>query len=199
MHTALKTTTSRCQSAYTSGVSSKVISVSRSASYSFSKFTEPSILLLAGLGVEGDAHCGETVRHRYKVRQDPTAPNLCQVHLLQEELFAELAGEGIDVSPGAMGENITTRGIDLLTLPRGTLLRLGESAVVSVTGLRDPCAQMNRLRPGLMKACLARSGSGEIVRKSGIMSIVIAGGIVRPDDSISIQFPSPPFLPLGPV
>ncbi len=180
-------------------MSSKVISVSLSASHSFSKPVQLSIVLLAGLGVEGDAHCGATVRHRYRVRQDPTAPNLCQVHLLQEELFAELAGQGIDIAPGAMGENITTRGIDLLALPRSTLLRLGESAVVSVTGLRDPCAQMNGLRPGLMKACLARSVNGEIVRKSGIMSTVIQSGIVRPGDSISIEFPNPPFLTLGPV
>lgn len=196
VHLALKITIPRCPLAYTWEVSSKVISVSLSSSHSFSKFVQPEITLLAGLGVEGDAHSGVTVRHRIRVRQDPTAPNLCQVHLLQEELFTELAEQGIDVTPAAMGENITTRGIDLLALPRGTLLTLGESAIVRVTGLRALCNQMDGLRPGLMKACLSRDAEGAVVRKSGIMSVVVAGGIVRPGDSIGVELPPEPFLKL---
>ncbi len=177
----------------------QVVAVSLSPTHSFSKQPQPAIRLLAGLGVEGDAHAGATVRHRYRVRQDPTAPNLCQVHLLQAELFAELAEEGIAVLPGGMGENITTSGIDLLALGRGTRLLLGESAVVEVTGLRDPCAQMNGLQPGLMKACLSRDATGSLVRKSGIMAIVVAGGVVRPGDGIVAEAPAGERLPLLPV
>jgi MOSC domain-containing protein YiiM len=167
--------------------------------HGFSKQVAAEVVLLAGLGVEGDAHAGATVRHRYRVRQDPTAPNLCQVHLLQEELFAELRGKGIDMAPGEMGENITTRGLDLLRLPRGTRLLLGASAIVEVTGLRDPCNQMNGLRPGLMKACIARDASGAVVRKSGIMAVVIAGGVVRAGDGIACELPAGEALPLEPV
>ena len=180
-------------------MSSRVVAVSRSATHTFSKEVHSEIMLLSGLGVEGDAHAGVTVRHRYRVRKDPTAPNLCQVHLLPEELFRELALRGIEVAPGAMGENVTTHGIDLIGLPRGTRLALGESAVVEVTGLRDPCAQLDGLRPGLMKACLARSVSGELVRKAGIMGIVIASGIVRPGDAITVHLPDGPPQPLYPV
>ena len=178
---------------------SKVVAVSRSSTHTFSKELHPEIALLAGLGVEGDAHAGVTVRHLYRVRKDPTAPNLCQVHLLQDELFIELALRGIDVAPGAMGENVTTHGIDLIGLPRGTRLALGDSAVVEVTGLRDPCAQLDGLRPGLMKACLARSVNGELVRKVGIMGIVVVGGIVRPGDAIAVHLPDGPPLQLYPV
>ena len=176
-----------------------VISVSRSATHSFSKAAESEITLLAGFGVEGDAHAGATVRHRYRVRQDPTAPNLCQVHLLQEELFAELALKGLNVAAGEMGENITTRGLDLLGLPRGARLHLGESAIVEVTGLRDPCNQMNELRAGLMKACIARDANGAVDRRSGIMGIVIAGGLVRAGDEILCKLPDGEPLPLEPV
>lgn len=177
----------------------RVVSVSLGPRHSFSKAVAPRITLLAGLGVEGDAHAGATVRHRYRVRKDPTAPNLCQVHLLHAELFAELAQQGIAVAAGQMGENVTTLGIDLLALGRGARLHLGESAIVEVTGLRDPCVQMNGLHPGLMKACIARGPSGEVVRKAGLMSIVIAGGIVRPDDAIRVEVPPGPKLPLYPV
>lgn len=156
----------------------------------------PSIRLLAGLGVEGDAHCGALVKHRYHVRKDPTRPNLCQVHLLQEELFDELAAKGFDVAPGEMGENITTREIDLLGLPTGARLLLGESAVVEVTGLRNPCVQMNQLRPGLMPAVIERRPRGEVVRKAGIMGIVIAGGEVVPGDAIRVELPPRPWRAL---
>jgi MOSC domain-containing protein YiiM len=178
---------------------STITSVSLSPEHSFSKDVKPEIALIAGLGVEGDAHAGVTVRHRYRVRKDPTAPNLCQVHLIHEELFAELAEQGIDVTAGTMGENVTTRGIDLLALPRGTRLALGDSAVVEVTGLREPCEQMNGLRPGLMKACLSRSQTGELVRKAGIMAIVISSGTIRPGDCIVVHLPDGPTLPLYPV
>jgi MOSC domain-containing protein YiiM len=176
-----------------------VVSVSLSPTHSFSKSAAPEITLLAGLGVAGDAHAGVTVRHRYRVRQDPTAPNLCQVHLLHSELFAELALQGLVVTPGQMGENITTAGIDLLGLPRHTRLHLGASAIIEITGLRDPCNQMNGLKPGLMKACIARAANGEIVRKAGIMGIVIAGGTVRAGDAIEVRLPPGDLLPLYPV
>ncbi len=176
-----------------------VVSVSRSPVHRFSKQVAAEIALLAGLGVEGDAHAGVTVRHRYRVRQDPAAPNLCQVHLLQEELFAELAGKGIAIAPGEMGENITTRGLDVLSLPRGARLHFGANAIVEVTGLRDPCQQMNGLHPGLMKACIARDANGGIVRKSGIMGIVVAGGVVRAGDAIACVLPPGEWLPLEPV
>ena len=176
-----------------------VVSVSLSSTHSFSKAVAPEITLLAGLGVAGDAHAGATVRHRYRVRHDPTAPNLCQMHLLHSELFVELALQGLVVTPGQMGENITTEGIDLLVLRRHTRLHLGASAIVEITGLRDPCNQMNGLKPGLMKACIARGMNGEIVRKAGIMSIVIAGGIVRSCDEIEVCVPPGEPLPLYPV
>jgi len=176
-----------------------VVSVSLSPTHSFSKAVAPEITLLAGLGVAGDAHAGATVRHRYRVRHDPTAPNLCQVHLLHSELFVELALQGLVVTPGQMGENITTEGIDLLALPRHTRLHLGASAIVEVTGLRDPCNQMNGLKSGLMKACISRAANGEIVRKAGIMGVVIAGGIVRAGDAIEACIPEGDPLPLYPV
>jgi MOSC domain-containing protein YiiM len=173
-----------------------VVSVSLSGSHSFSKATMLSIRLLTGLGVEGDAHCGALVKHRYHVRKDPTRPNLCQVHLLQAELFDELAVKGFDVAPGEMGENITTREIDLLALPTGARLLLGEAAVVEVTGLRNPCVQMNQLRPGLMPAVIERRPRGEVVRKAGIMGIVIAGGDVLPGDAIRVELPPRPWRAL---
>ncbi len=180
-------------------MNAKVASVSLSPKHGFSKPVAQELTLLAGLGVAGDAHAGVTVRHRYRVRKDPAAPNLCQVHLLHEELFAELAAKGIAVKAGEMGENITTSGIDLLALPRGTRLHLGETAIVEVTGLRDPCSLMNGLQPGLMKACLARAADGALVRKAGIMSIVLAGGVVRAADGIAVVLPEGQPLPLYPV
>ncbi len=173
--------------------------MSLSGSHSFSKATTLSIRLLAGLGVEGDAHCGALVKHRYHVRKDPKRPNLCQVHLLQAELFDELAAKGFDVAPGEMGENITTREIDLLALPTGARLLLGETAVVEVTGLRNPCVQTNQLRPGLMPAVIERRPRGELVRKAGIMGIVIAGGEVVPGDAIRVELPPKPWRALAAV
>ena len=175
---------------------SEVVAVCCSPTHSFGKPPLAVIRLLAGLGVEGDAHLGRTVKHRSRVATDPTQPNLRQVHLIHTELHDELRAAGFDVSPGQMGENVTTRGIDLLALPIGTLLRLGPEAVVEVTGLRNPCAQLDAFRPGLMAAVLDRDESGRLVRKAGIMGVVRVGGVVRPGDVVGVELPPPPHRPL---
>ena len=175
------------------------MAVSRSGSHTFSKPNEGSITLTAGLGVEGDAHAGETVKHRSRVARDPSQPNLRQVHLIHAELFDELAAKGFEVDPGALGENVTTRGIDLLELPPGTRLRIGSQAVVEVTGLRNPCAQIDGLRQGLMAAVLDRDENGNLVRKAGIMGVVVTGGEVRPGDTIRVELPAGERVPLEPV
>ncbi|KJS63718.1 MOSC domain-containing protein [Streptomyces rubellomurinus] len=174
-----------------------VTSVSRSAEYTFTKPTCESITLLAGLGVEGDVHAGVTVKHRSRVAKDPTVPNLRQVHLIHRELFAELDARGFTVRPGDLGENVLTSGIDLLALPTGTLLHLGEEAVVEVTGLRNPCPQINAFQPGLLKEVLHRDEeTGAVVRKAGIMSVVRRGGVVRPGDPIRVELPAEPHRPM---
>lgn len=177
----------------------EVTAVSFSATHTMSKPNETSIRLLAGLGVEGDAHLGETVKHRSRVARDPSQPNLRQVHLMHSELHDELRAAGFELFPGQMGENVTTRGVDLLGLPVGTLLYLGDTAVVEVTGLRNPCAQLNGIQAGLMAATLDRDEHGKLVRKAGVMSVVVAGGEVRPGDEIRAELPVEPHLPLGPV
>lgn len=177
----------------------EVISVSRSAGHTFGKSNAGAIRLLAGLGVEGDAHMGERVKHRSRVRQDPTQPNLRQVHLIHAELHDELRAAGFDVSAGQMGENVTTRDVDLLGLPTGTTLRLGETASVEVTGLRNPCKQLDGLQPGLMQAVLGRDEAGNLVRKAGVMGVVVTGGEVRPGDEVRIELPPEPHLPLEKV
>lgn len=166
-----------------------VVAVSRSAGHTFSKTPQPSVRLVAGLGVEGDAHQGASVKHRSRVARDPSQPNLRQVHLIHAELHDELAGGGFRVGPGDLGENVTTRGVDLLALPAGTRLRLGAEAVVEVTGLRNPCAQLDRFQQGLTAAVLDRGPDGELVRKAGVMAIVVAGGEVRPGDAIGVVLP----------
>jgi MOSC domain-containing protein YiiM len=158
-----------------------------------------SIRLLAGLGVEGDAHAGTTVKHRSRVAKDPLAPNLRQVHLIHAELFDDVATRGFTVKPGELGENMTTTGIDLLSLPRGTILQLGATATVEVTGLRNPCKQIDGLQEGLMEAVLERSPERGLIRKAGIMGIVISGGEVRAGDTITITLPPQPHEPLKPV
>ncbi|MDN0195155.1 MOSC domain-containing protein [Streptomyces sp. S.PNR 29] len=173
-----------------------VTAVSSNSEYSFTKPNRPSITLLAGLGVEGDVHAGVTVKHRSRVAQDPTQPNLRQVHLIHEELFAEVGGRGFTVAPGELGENITTRGIDLLALPVGTLLHIGDEAVVEVTGLRNPCLQIDTFQDGLLKQVVGRDEAGNIVRKAGIMSVVRVGGVVRPGDPIAVKLPDGPHRPL---
>jgi MOSC domain-containing protein YiiM len=176
-----------------------VVAVSRSSVHEFSKPVEDSIELLAGLGVRDDAHAGVTVQHRSRVAVDPTQPNLRQVHLIHAELHDELRSRGFDVAPGQLGENITVRGLDLLALPRGTRLHIGTEAIVEVTGLRNPCAQLDTIQPGLMKATLDRGENGELIRKAGVMAIVVADGEVRPGDPIRIEVPTEPHLPLEPV
>jgi MOSC domain-containing protein YiiM len=173
--------------------------VSRSPRHKFSKSPEMSIRLLAGLGVEGDAHMGETVKHRSRVRVDPTQPNLRQVHLVHAELHDELRAAGFKVHPGDIGENITSRGIDLLGLPTGTLLRIGETAVIRITGLRNPCTQLDGFQQGLTAAVLDRDAEGRVVRKAGVMSVVLEGGEVIPGDPILVELPPEPHLPLAPV
>ncbi|SEL77011.1 MOSC domain-containing protein YiiM [Bosea lupini] len=170
----------------------EIVAVARDEGHRFSKPLLPAIRLLAGLGVEGDAHCGETVKHRSRVAVDPTQPNLRQVHLIQAELFEELAARGFSLQPGDMGENVTTRGLDLLALPTGAQLRLGPNALVEITGLRNPCVQIEAFQPGLLKAVLGRDANGGLIRKAGIMSIVLEGGEVRPGDSIEISLPALP-------
>lgn len=176
-----------------------VLAVARNPRHRFSKPTCDAIALLEGLGVEGDAHAGVTVRHRSRVARNPAAPNLRQVHLIQAELFDELAAKGFTIAPGAMGENVTTHGIDLLALPVGTILHLGDTAEIAVTGLRNPCLQLDRLAPGLMAATLDRSAEGGVVRKAGIMATVRRGGTVRPGDAIAVTLPPLPHRYLGPV
>ncbi|MET9954238.1 MOSC domain-containing protein [Streptomyces sp. NPDC006339] len=173
-----------------------VTAVSSNGVYSFTKPNRDSITLLAGLGVEGDVHAGVTVKHRSRVAQDPTAPNLRQVHLIHAELFDEVAGAGFEVAPGDLGENITTRGVDLLGLPTGTRLHLGAEAVVEVTGLRNPCEQINGFRHGLLKQVVGRDENGQLVRKAGIMSVVVTGGEVRPGDAVRVELPAAPHRPL---
>ncbi len=176
-----------------------VHAVARRRRHDLSKLVEPEILLFAGLGVGGDAHAGATVRHRSRVAADPRQPNLRQVHLLHIELIDELVARGFAVAPGTMGENVTTRGVALLDLPRGTRIALGKDAVVELTGLRNPCIQLERYQAGLMQAVLGRDGAGRLVRKAGVMAVVLAGGTVRAGDRIAIMRPDPPHQTLEPV
>src|SRR3979490_69120 len=176
-----------------------VVAVSSRIGHHFSKMPALSIRLLRGLGVAGDAHMGETVKHRSRVRRDPTQPNLRQVHLIHAELFDELRAKGFAVKPGELGENVTTSGVDLLALPTGTRLHLGASAVVEITGLRNPCIQIDNFQKGLMAATLDKDADGNLVREAGIMGIVIAAGDVRPGDEIRVELPAMPHRPLLPV
>jgi MOSC domain-containing protein YiiM len=176
-----------------------VIAVSVSATHTMRKANTARIELVEGLGIQGDAHMGETVKHRSRVSRDPSQPNLRQVHLIHAELLDELTGAGFEVEPGRMGENITTRGLDLLALPAGTKLRIGERAIIEVTGLRNPCLQLNGIAPGLMNAVLDRDTEGNVIRKAGVMGIVIAGGNVKPGDSILVELPDGTPSPLKPV
>ena len=173
-----------------------VVAVARDTQHRFSKSKTREIIMVAGLGVAGDAHSGVTVKHRSRVAVDPTQSNLRQVHLIHAELFDELSARDFSVGPGDLGENVTTRGIDLLGLPRGAKLHLGADVILRVTGLRDPCAQIERFQPGLLAAVIDRGPGGEVIRKAGIMTIVEAGGRVRPGDPIRAQSPPPPHLPL---
>lgn len=176
----------------------QVIAVGAGARHGLNKTALPGIELIAGHGVAGDAHCGERVKHRSRARWNPGLPNLRQVHLLQAELLDEFVAAGFALAPIDMGENITTRGIDLLAMPRGTRLHVG-AATVELTGLRNPCVQLDRMMPGLMTACLGRDAAGELVRKAGVMAVVIAGGAVRGGDDVAVTLPDAPFVALKPV
>jgi MOSC domain-containing protein YiiM len=176
-----------------------VTAVSRSATHTLTKGNEAAIRLIEGLGVEADAHAGTTVKHRSRVARDPNQPNLRQVHLIHAELHAELRAAGFDIAAGQMGENVTTEGVDLLGLPNGARLRLGDEAIIEVTGLRNPCAQLEEIQKGLMAATLDRDEQGKLIRKAGIMAVVIAGGSVRPGDTITVELPQEPHSPLAPV
>jgi MOSC domain-containing protein YiiM len=176
-----------------------VAAVASSAGHRFSKRVRAVIRLVEGLGVEDDGHLGETVQHLSRVRRDPTQPNLRQVHLMPTELFDEVRRAGHVVGPGELGENVTTTGIDVLALPTGTVLRLGEAAEVLVTGLRNPCRQIDTFSPGLLRQVLGRDASGRPVRRAGIMGVVRRGGEVRPGDPITVVLPPEPHQPLGPV
>ncbi|WP_405869241.1 MULTISPECIES: MOSC domain-containing protein [unclassified Streptomyces] len=173
-----------------------VSAVSSNGVYSFTKPNRESVTLLAGLGVEGDVHAGVTVKHRSRVARDPSQPNLRQVHLIHEELFDEVRQSGFEVVAGQLGENVTTRGIDLLSLPKGTLLRLGAEAVVEVTGLRNPCLQIDHFQAGLLKQVVVRDADGALRLKAGIMGVVVSGGVVRPGDPVKAELPDGPHLPL---
>lgn len=169
-----------------------VSAVCRDARHNFSKPVADEITLLTGLGVDGDAHAGVTVQHRSRVAADPTQPNLRQVHLIPAELHDELRSLDFDVAAGQLGENVTTRGLDLVSLPRGTVLRLGADAVVEVTGLRNPCLQIEAFRPGMLKQVAYKDAEGRFVRRAGIMGVVLAGGVVRPGDPIAVTLPDGP-------
>jgi len=174
----------------------KVLAVAKDAAHQFSKRLAPEIEVITGLGVKGDAHEGITVKHRSRVAVDPSQPNLRQVHLIHAELFDELEAKGFEVRPADLGENVTTAGIDLLALPRGALLRIGRSVLLEATGLRNPCAQIERFQAGLLAAVLDRGPNNEVLRKAGIMTVVRAGGVVRPGDRIDVELPPLPHLPL---
>lgn len=177
----------------------RVVAVHRGRTHGIGKEPQRFVRLLAGHGVEGDVHGGALVKHRSRVRRDASAPNLRQVHLIAMELIDHLRTHPFELAPGMLGENITTQGIDLLALPRGTRLQLGAEAVVEVTGLRNPCTQLDGLRPGLMAALIGRDEQGGLVRKAGVMAVVITGGELRPGDPIRVELPATPHEPLAPV
>ncbi|WP_210252989.1 MOSC domain-containing protein, partial [Beijerinckia sp. L45] len=156
------------------------------------KIPHATIRLLTGLGVEGDAHAGKTVQHLYRMKLDPTAPNLAQVHFLHAELFDEMAAQGFALEAGTLGENVLTQGIDLINLPTGTIFRIGAEAVVEISGIRNPCKQIDGVAQGLTKALFDRDAAGQVVRKAGIMGIVVSGGVVNPGDAIAVTLPPEP-------
>jgi MOSC domain-containing protein YiiM len=176
-----------------------VAGLSRSAGHRFSKDATDRLTLLAGLGVDGDCHAGSTVQHLSRVRRDPGQPNLRQVHLMAAELYDELTEKGFELAAGQLGENVTTTGVDLLALARGTRLSIGAEVVLEVTGLRNPCVQIDRFRPGLLGEVLFRDAAGQVVRRAGVMAVVVAGGEVGVGDTITVEPPPPPLSPLAPV
>ncbi|MDO9501935.1 MOSC domain-containing protein [Falsiroseomonas sp.] len=177
----------------------RVVAVAAASGHVFSKPVQGRITLLAGLGVQGDAHCGVTVKHRSRVKANPNQPNLRQLHLIPAEQLESLRARGFEVAPGAMGENVTTEGIDLFALPRGTRLYLGASAVAEVTGLRNPCYQLDDFQKGLMKATLERAPDGALLLRAGIMAVVVEGGDLAPGDAVRVELPAEPHQALEKV
>ncbi|WP_258375208.1 MOSC domain-containing protein [Curtobacterium sp. MCSS17_008] len=177
----------------------RVVAVSRDGEHRFSKPVVEEITLVEGWGIEGDAHAGTTVQHRSRVARDPSQPNLRQVHLLHAEVFDEVAVDGYTVGPGQMGENVTTHGVDLLGLPAGTLLHLGDHACVRVTGLRNPCRQIDDFEPGLLRRVVGRTEDGAVERKGGVMGVVVTGGVVRGGDPVRVELPEGEQRALEPV
>ncbi|MEO1518832.1 MAG: MOSC domain-containing protein [Bacteroidota bacterium] len=177
----------------------KVLALSKSKTHTLNKYNCRDITLLKGLGVKGDAHMGKKVKHRSRVAKDPDQPNLRQVHLIHAELLEELREKNFLIEPGEMGENITTIGVDLLELPRHTILKIGKEAKIEITGLRNPCHQLNSIQNGLLKAVVAKDQDGNLIRKAGIMGIVLEGGEIRVGDEIEVYFPEKPYLKLDRV
>lgn len=173
-----------------------IVALSRSETHSMSKQNYDSVKFIEDFGIEGDVHAGKTVKHRYLVFKKKDAPNFRQVHLVHRELFEELADEGFSIQPGMIGENVTTNGIDLLNLPTNTILHLGESVQLKVTGLREPCKQLNGIQPGLLKAVISKDQDGNIFRKTGVMTVVMKGGEVFKKDKIRVEYPPEPYQPL---
>jgi MOSC domain-containing protein YiiM len=173
-----------------------IVALSKSDTHSMGKQNHNSVQLIEGFGIEGDVHAGKTVKHRYLVLKKRDAPNLRQVHLAHSELFDELTDEGFNIQPGMIGENITTQGLDILNLPTNTILHLGDEAQIKITGLREPCKQLNGVQPGLLKAVVSKDKDGNIYRKTGVMSVVLTGGQVSINDSIRVEYPPEPFRTL---
>ena len=173
-------------------MNSKVVAVSRSEKHTFSKKNIESINLIYDFGVEGDAHAGKTIKHIFLARKDPGRKNIRQVHLIQMELIRQLKSKGFSVNPGQLGENITTQGIDLLSLPTGCKLHIGEEAVIELTALRSPCVQIDNFQKGILKEVIDRDDQGKMIRKIGVMGIVTAGGTVKPSEIITIEMPDLP-------
>lgn len=174
----------------------RLISVNANGEHTFSKHAAGEIELVAGVGVIGDAHAGARVRHRSRVARDPDQPNLRQVHLVDTSLFDELAAAGRHVGPGDLGENLTTEGLDLLGLPTGSLLAIGSTVLLALTGCRNPCGQINGFQSGLLDVVLGRAPLGSPRRSVGPMAVVVSGGTVRPGDEIRIALPPEPHLAL---
>ena len=173
-----------------------VTAVSKSDTHTMSKKNVKTIHLIEGLGVNGDAHMGKNVKHRSRVSKNPNQPNLRQIHLIHSELLSELLIKGFNIIPGEMGENITTVNIDLLSLPKDTILNIGKDSQIKITGLRNPCHQLNGIKDGLMKAVLGQDNYGNLIRKAGVMGIVLKSGKVSTGDEIRIEYPKKPFTNL---
>ena len=170
----------------------EVMCVAAHPTHAFSKEPRQQIQLITGMGVEGDAHCGETVKHRSRVAANPQQPNLRQVHLFAAEMLDEVVAQGFSVKPAELGENITTRGLDLIHLPLGARLRIGKDALIELTGLRNPCKQIDRFQKGLMQAVLGRDEHGQLLLRAGVMAIVLQGGLISSGDTISVDLPALP-------